>query len=538
MFQLKQEVSEVKSSNSGITASNLRQVSATREVSGTSFTGGPHNYKWSVSANKWWCPQKSYMRLRCKLTKADKTTPLTLSDDVAPNMNLCGNLWQSCDFKIQDTTVCRVANNVAQVDTLKHRLEKSNAWNKTIGQSTNFWDEDFYARQNSVCSNGVLEDYKTTEVLKENLTGFNAGDTVEYKAGNTVELIFINVQSADLFRAGDLYHDYSNPITVPSKQVIESVVVSNSVKTFTLKITTTPVSAAATTHRWARVRFGGTESRRVSEFELIWKPPLSIFDYEGCLPCGNYELTMNPQNASIIQNLAIESIGSTTKPATGFAFSIEECHMYIQEVEGPNMQDTKYLLDLSQIRAQTVDFTTSTFSQRSFDVSPATQALTMAFQDSRVGGSDTRLSASKFRMYDDVVPFYPATTISNDAGLRLNRFYMSYGGINYPQADADPLFNSTTDKTTQRYVESMMQSEAYYDHGGAESIQQYHTAGSYYHQNTYKDGRDQSTRVTVYSGLSGTNLANGRVILFDHHTMLVEVEIENGAVKGVNVSDM
>jgi hypothetical protein len=538
MFQLKQSVDEVKSSNSGITGSNLRQVSATREVSGASFTGGPHNYKWSVSGNKWWQPQKSYMRIRCKLTKGDNTTPLTISDDIAPNMNLCANLWQSCDFKIGDTTVCRVANNVAQVDTLKNRLEKSSAWNKTIGQSSAFYSEDFYMRQNSVCSDGVLEDYKTVEILKENLPGFNAGDTVEYKGSGVVELIFINIQNKNLFQAGDLYHDYSNPITVPSKQVIESVTVSNSNKTFALKITTTPVSAAVTTHRWARVRFGGTEARRVTEFELIWKPPLSVFDVEGCLPCGNYELTMNPQNASIIQNLAIESIGISSKLSTSFAFSITECHMYIQEVEGPNMQDSKYILDLSQIRAQTVDFTTSTFSQRSFDVSPATQALTMAFQDSRVGGSDTRLSASKFRMYDDVVPFYPATTIANDAGLRLNRFYMSYGGVNYPQNDADVSFNATTDKTTQRYVESMMQSEAYYDGGGAESIQQYHTAGSYYHQNTYKDGRDQSTRVTVYSGLSGVNLANGRVILFDHHTILAEIEIENGTVKGVSVSDM
>jgi hypothetical protein len=540
IFQLKQDVSEIDSSNHGITACNLRQISASREVAGTAFPSGVQNYKFEMSGNKWWVPSKSYMRLRCKLTKGDGVTPLTLSDGIAPNMNLCGNMWQSMDMKIADTTISRISTNVAQVDTLKHRLEKSRAWSKTIGQSTNFWDEDFHARQNAVCSDGVQSDYKSVQQIRVNMGNPNAGDRVAYTdATNTAVITYVNAQPADLWLADDLYTDFSTPLNIRDNQVILDAAVDPTFRVFTLVLSAIGADAASADNIWGRTRRGGSDSRRVSEFELIWKPPLGIFDYENALPCGRYELSLTPQNSSILQNLAIETVGAASKASANFKFSVEQCYFYCYEVEGPNCSDMKYLLDIEQIRLQTVDFQGSTFGQRSFDVSPATRAVTIAYQDARVGGSDTRLSASKFRTYADVVPFYAATEIKNDYALSLDRQYFSYGGRSFPSQDADPKFDTNVDRTTQRYVESMIQSRAFYDTGGCEDIQEFHSAGSYYHQMTYKDERDQSTRLVVHSGFGSAPVANNaRVLCFDTHSILAQITLENGVVKEVQVADL
>jgi hypothetical protein len=222
IFTLKTEMSDLDSSNHGILSSNLRQVPCSRGVDKNSFSSGVQNYRFEMSGNKWWKPSESYMRIRCRLTKNDvPRTPLTLSDDVAPAMNLGSQLWQNMDFRMGDTTISRISNNVSQVSALKNRLDRSRSWNKSVGQSTNFTDEEFYARQNSVCSDGVNDDFESVDTERQVEANYNINDAVQYTAAtNTAVITYTNVQSAILWRAGDLYTDFNTPANVPSRQVI------------------------------------------------------------------------------------------------------------------------------------------------------------------------------------------------------------------------------------------------------------------------------------------------------------------------------
>ena len=540
IFKLKQDPdTDLDSSNHGITNSNLRQITASRGINKDSFSSGVQNFKFELAGNKWWRPSKSYMRLRCKLSKT-AAVPLRLSDGIAPAMGLCGNLYQNMDFKMGDTTISRVSNNVGQVNVLKQRLEKSRAWTKSIGASTNFWDESFVNRQNAVCQDGVVAGRIVEETLRrQDQIGYNAADTAEYKANKVVEIVYQNAQPEGTWIAGDLYSDIWLQEIAP-RQVILDVAASLDFKTWSLQLsqlaTITPI-AANDASQFTRTRNTSDNSRRVSEMELIWQPPLSIFDYEGALPCGKYELSMLPFNVSQMKLNAIESIGVASKSVDDFVFEVEEIYLYIEELEGENCTDMKYLLDLSQLRMQENVFTTSGFAQRSFDVSPATNALTIAYQDGRVN-SDTRVSASKFKIYPAAIPPDAATNIISDYGLSMNRQYFSYSGHNYPPQDAETKFDATTDRTTQRYVESLMQSNAYSDTGGNETIAEFHSAGSYYHQKIYKDRSDGATRAVVYSGFSGVDNANARVLVFDTHTIVAEVTISNGSIKNVSVAEM
>jgi hypothetical protein len=544
IFKLDQETGDIANRNNGILNTNMRQITASRGIDAASFNSGVQNFKFELAGNKWWRPSRSYLRLRCSLTKQPvglaAPLPLTLSDGIAPSMGLCGNLYQNMDFKVGDTTVARVSNNVAQVDVMKHRLEKSRSWTKSIGQSTNFWSESFRERQNAVCSDGISDELGSSTVARLYLPNYDVLDTVEYKADQTATITYTNAQTADIWQAGDLYSDLNN-VLIGVNQVVLDVVANAALKIFVLTLSqTVPIvaTAAAAAGNWQRTR-NSARSRRVSDFELVWKPPLSVFDYDRALPCGKYELSMLPFNTAQMKANAIESIGLATKVDADYAFKVSEIYLYIEEVEGENCSDMSYLLDLTQLRMQESTFQAAGFSQKSFDVSPATKALTIAYQDLRIN-SDTRISASKFRVYNDTVPFYAATSIQEDYGLNLQRQYVSYAGQNYPPADADPSFNLTLDHTTQRYVESLIQSEAYYDTGGAETISEFHEAGSYYHQKIHKHPDDMATRAIIYSGFDTTksNAINGRALLFDEYSSLARIEIHNGSVKQVTLHEV
>ena len=125
-------------------------------------------------------------------------------------------------------------------------------------------------------------------------------------------------------------------------------------------------------------------------------------------------------------------------------------------------------------------------------------------------------------------------------GLQKNvieRFLIQYAGQSLPTPDADPNFTTTADYTTQRYVESQMYNGAYYDSGGAETLQEYHNRGSYYYFSWPRDGTDRSTRVRVNQQFNNAaDVANLRVLLFDHSKAVARIRIQSGQVIDVSVN--
>jgi hypothetical protein len=48
----------------------------------------------------------------------------------------------------------------------------------------------------------------------------------------------------------------------------------------------------------------------LTDFELNWQPPLSIFKVDTAIPCCKGELVLNPQTSATFQKAAIESLGA------------------------------------------------------------------------------------------------------------------------------------------------------------------------------------------------------------------------------------
>ena len=136
IFDLKTDVGQLSNANEGTSRMEYQQQPPTRNVTTTNFPNGAISFRWQMSGQKWWIPNRSYLRVRCSLRRGDDAS-LRLNNNIAPNMGLCASLFQSAEFRINDKTVSRVGDYMSQVDALETRLSKSRGWLNGIGNAVN-----------------------------------------------------------------------------------------------------------------------------------------------------------------------------------------------------------------------------------------------------------------------------------------------------------------------------------------------------------------------------------------------------------------
>ncbi len=552
LFDLKQSAAELPSLNQGLAGMTYDQHPPTRDVTGSNFANGSIHIRWQNSGGKWWIPSKSYIRMRAKLTQANGTTPVTMTDDIAPNMGLMGNLFQSCEFKIADKTVSRVSDYVAQVDSLQTRLTKSKSYLDSVGSSLNWWESSQYERQATIASDGCIVGDTAVNGIGREGQGFDAQAGA---ASNSIQVVAATNHIVFAVNGGAAIQDLRG-VYAPGDKIkyllVEYTVITNGLADGTLKDTAVQVRrddgviignvGAASNVNWNLFRQSDEHyCPNRNEFEMIWKPPLSIFSVSHGMPGGKYEIQLNPHTSTVFQKMAIESLGADRASGlTGdFQFVVDDMYLYLAVVEGPVVDNLTYFLSLEETRCQTdnVDNNNS-LQQKNFDVSPASFALTLAFQDVEAG-TDTRRSASKFK----VRKIFPAANVDlqyPSGELALRRMYLQYAGSTKPSPDADPDYiqdsvnNIHRDYFSSRYAESLLYSGAYFDCGGAEDRNDYIERGAYYYFSWPKNGSSESTRVNVnYQFQTALGVGVGRVLLFDHYKQMVMVSVVNGMVVDV-----
>lgn len=541
IFDLKTDVGQLSNANEGTSRMEYQQQPPTRNVTTTNFPNGAISFRWQMSGQKWWIPNRSYLRVRCSLRRGDDAS-LRLNNNIAPNMGLCASLFQSAEFRINDKTVSRVGDYMSQVDALETRLSKSRGWLNGIGNAVNFWENNFKIRQQDIVSDAAS--VNVTQSITDRLAlGFDALTTIALAEDTGILTFAANGGTnpapiiASSFIVGDEIEIVSGVAAVGTiRYRISAILVGGLTLQLNNGFQVTAIPAAARVFSRVRSILINNDSRKLQYFELIWTPPLSMFKIGHAVPNGKFELILNPQTASVYQKAAIESLLGDGDKNTGvgvdnFKFNVEDMYLYVNTVEGNRCDDITYLLDLEQTRCQVDKVDSSSLGQKSWDVSPSTYALTVAYQDLRAG-TNTQVSASKFKSYN--------VALNAEEETKLNRFFINYAGQNIPAPDADPNYVIPTgvDYTTQRYIESQIYSGTYYTSGGGESINEYKARGSYYYFSIPRDGTDRSTRVTVNQGFAGgTDTTNMRVLLFDHSKQVASVRIQDGRVIDVKLDD-
>jgi hypothetical protein len=533
IFDLKTSVDELDATNQGTSRMAYDQHPPTRDITNGAFSNGAIRYRFSTAGQKWWMPSRSYLRMRMSITK-NGTDALDIADGVAPTMGTCASLFQSAEMRINDKVVSRIGDFMPQIDALETRLSKSKSWLDSAGNSTNLWQTDFAERQSVVAVDGK----KSSNVSNESYFPFAAATTLAISDAGVATLVGENNGTAAIPNgaAATLKVNVGDIIKIGAK-VFEVTEVTAGASTFQVNVLI-PITAVGVT----QIKAGGVDTgaiqvafsraintaRRLKDFELIWTPPLSLFKIDHALPSGNYELILTPQPGVTFQQYGIESLVNKI-PNQDYKLSVEDMYFYCNVVDGKRADDITYLLDLDTTSCQSDNIKTTALQQRNFDVSPSTYALSVAYQDLRVG-QDTRFSPSKFKSYNN----------NGDVNTELNleRFYLNYAGQSLPAPDADPTFDVNIDKTTQRYADTMLYNGGIFDAGGCETIEEYHDRGSYYYFSIPRDGSDRSTQVAVHNQFkTNTEVTNMRALLFAHSKQVARVSVSDGRVVSVSLED-
>ena len=563
IFDLDTDVLQVVGRTEGVSKNTYQQVPPNRPVNNASFSDGSIEYRFKTNSTKYWIPSRSYLRMRVKMSKADGTALLT-SDDVAPVYGFASSLFQNAEFQMSGKTVSRVSDFMPQIDALQTRMNNSKSWVDSVGASTNFWSCDFKHRQSDVTSDGFLVREITDEAnpvgdpYSRSQLGFDVAGGGAPPAGTRNAVQYTEATGLLVFsvNGGGAIPDVRTKFPVGSYFQFETIEGAVSLDPRMKRPARIMEHINATTIRLDKGVIGGdvvedgrddwgmlintsledigvNDARKMREFEIIYQPPLSIFQINNALPCVDGALILNPQTAQAYQYNCVQSVNGAKTPNTDFKVEIENMFLYNNIIEGERVMNKSYVLDLPAINCQSETINSTSFGQKDFTVSPATEKITVAYQDNRIA-NDTRASPSQFKAYD-------AAYTTGSEELRLNRFFISYAGIKQPEIDANPDFDPATnvDRTTQRYTDTLLNTSQLWNVGGAEDIQTFHKNGSYYTYNFNREGTDRSTRCSVHQQFSGaTPLGNMRVLLFSHYRQIAMIKIEDGMTTEVQLEEV
>jgi len=568
MFNLPQ--APIPISDTGIVG--YRMVDLSTGLVPSNFTQNTHTFRFTVDGNTYWVPQRSYIRIRAKFRKNIKATPtvfvpITRGDGVAPAFGFCATLFQSIAHDMSGTTVSQLTSYVPQIDTLRHRLMKGQTWRDTMGPYINAYS-DFHTRQNMILRDGLSEeDTKFMHITKANLIHNSTSDVV---GDNVTALSEISVSdhgpqmwSSDDDLVATLgganrtqgtlcslirmhvtgrWTAYSNILTVGDEITIITDGFTERTKVLRISeddlIVYPSLPEANQTTSLSFIIHHRIEKYDVTpseEIEFLWSPPLSLWqDTAHGIPASIHELRLTPSQDW--KKNCVETASDLAR-TDHVVVEITDMKLFISVVDGPmaGSSDGKgqYCLNVSDWVCNAQQATApggNNLRLATYDVHASTTQLAFAFQNTQTSSS-TQYPVSQFRC------------LSNDQ-LKLGRFFIQYAGQQRPTPDSDQkidlkvntLVGGTQNLLTQRWYETLINTNAMYNPGGVEPFPKWLSLGPYYYFNWPKPPTDISTRVSLQYVLDNAQVCN--ILLFSRNNTAHLISLSNGRVVGVETQNI
>ena len=516
-----------------------KQITSERDLSTTNFPNGEIKYKYRMPPGHQINLDKSFIRMRCKLSKANGNQ-LDTGDLIAPNYLMAYGLFKQMYHCINGVQVGEVRSYCSQVGALRHRITYPQSYKDKFLATTNFAKIDFDQRQNDIITKGIQDEGSLkrqsfhmlnqadgthilgTEELRvnENVAGSNTGNLVEYRNAGGGGNGAIDLRQTEL-EIGDKIVFNNNLGLGQTRSIV-------AINQFSVQIDGREIPTFPSEDILGSVFFyekrGGKKSKQSQEFELVFKPPMGVWHKDVWLASHDMELKLYPHPDGTYQKNVIESIGTnrTHGSANDFLFEVEDMIMYVALLKQKH-EDGEYACSYDDMRCQLTNLTTTSNVDNHFVVDRDAHSFTVAFQDENVE-NNTQYSATKFK-------------IRNDEELKLNRYYIDYNGIILPDPYPQIEKTSSKDFLTQRYYESIMYSDANNSYD-VESLDDWQNAGVFF---THKFGKSmkQTEKVTVSTLFENdaftTNQVshNPNLLLFDHFTRTFKMVVSNGVIRDV-----
>ena len=214
LFSYIQDEKDLSSINENVVDLRYDQINPeTNVIGGENFGGKSIRFKWSNSGTKYSVLDRSYFRIRMKLTQNDGATQLSSIANIAPSMSFGDCLWDSCEFRIGGKTVERISNNIDQIGVLRRRMMMSKSNMDSFAERTNLMEASQLKRKNEITSDGLKIDSDLLEGSRIDRVGlgFDAATNQFALAANTGVVTFtINGGGAlpdirSVFKVGDIF---------------------------------------------------------------------------------------------------------------------------------------------------------------------------------------------------------------------------------------------------------------------------------------------------------------------------------------------
>jgi hypothetical protein len=505
IFDLPESVEEL-SSMSNMTDYRYAKLEPRRNITDdttSNFGNGEIRFDMETSGNQWILPQRAFGRIQCLLAGATSATQLTKDDGVAPSINLASALFSGIRYEIDGKQATNIPSNFPQIDTLKKRLTDSKGQLDNYLDDIEIWKPGFNDRMEKVTVETGQENGEISVTSRAAL-GYNALNTIAIGDGDGVITFGIGagtgpINSDTVWRPGDIIEiDVGGVIGVIRYNV------SYAPAGPTLRVSNVQtVVMLAGIYNFRRIRKINVDNG--FKFELTFRVNHGIWDISSALPPGRHAIIFTPFPNPTYQKNAIESIGADKTHNTNFTFRITKFDLLVPRVYGPRLSAGKYFLDTKSTDVQILPCTGS--STLTFDVSPSTVGLTIAFQDSQI--ASTLYSVNKF-------------VIGANLERGLTNLQVEYAGESKPTPSAVLEYAANTTQFMKRmYNATYLYSGLKFNDSGPESYSDWLKRGPIFHFPWPKDGTDRSTTVNVRVVTSA--LANGRCLLFSHKKRFIEL---------------
>ena len=535
---------------------NYVQVPSQRQAndsagSPSQFSQGVLLFQFNVGKGQCIFWDRSYFTITAELKGSGKYTETnskpSISELVALSDNWCGNLFDSCYVNLGGQSVSNITNYLAQANALDTRVHSSQAWLKSVGQSASYDNANFSSRVNATSAqltDANNRQQQTDPVLFESKSysglSLDEGKTLYAKpvaTGFTLTQSTLTVTATSNIFTGThtalTLSDICSTIVIrgfPSR-LISIVTNENGTQTITTSSNHAGFLEGEVTSDWYLIQRNLTTSTESHNYvQGFWQPTMcGIFKHHQPMGAMDAQIMLNP-SASYKLN-AVESVVGYA----GSDFQIKNIQFYacIGKMVIP---DTVQTLFLDEYMLQSRTCTTPDVNTN-LTVPPSTDTIYVWLQSGKTGQS---------------VLFPPSSfKAEGNAEQNVSRLQLTYANQTKPsvvwQSEyTNSIGNNVASRNvlTQFYTQSLLETDRYFDNGGAESFNDWLARGCLFCFHFEKAKENLATQLqlqALYSDPTGTNVrgvvtpfpTDSRIFVAAKYSRTVEVVTSGGMVTNV-----
>lgn len=491
---------------------NVNEISATRTVSGDSFTQGVMDFNVSIgapSAFKW---SEAYFRVACTVTQGGNQ-PSLYSSSVALAENFCSAMFNQIDVKAGGVSISSQSRYLPQADQLRNRLSRTYAWQQSVGRNAFLIEPSFDDRR--LITSGNANGTVTSEgTISADAGGFVTGTGTDFWDSGVRVGMVLEVLGGGKYAIIGIQPDADDSLQLAVPTSFTGITAGTSYNIYSEVDRTEP-------------------SNFRNKVYVLWRPGVGIFDNEEWMGAGQYTVSLNP--AANYQTAALQTLVSTTSTAS-YKLTIDDIRFYVTTYKVSIPSEIRQLSLMEWDIQSKVVGTDGNISSLQFTVPPSTRALAVFLQAGEAG-YDMICPPTLFRTKNN----FPPTVGLNDE-RSLQNIQITYGGISRPAInwannpyteDNSVAATTSTNQLQQRYYDVISESGMLFNVGGCESFQQYLDRGLIVYYDFLRDVDNKSTDVQLSANFGANLPENTRLFCCALYSRVVEVTTQNGLVVNV-----